>query len=435
MRGALFAILLIACPLAAEEAVRLEERFPVGTRHKVRTRVDLSGELTPPPAKGKPATPVTIKGSSAIDYEERILDASEGKITRALRHCERFDFKRTIAGKEQEIALRPEVKRLVVLRKGHTESAFSPDGPLLWGELDVVRTDVFIPALVGLLPTKEVREGDSWQASEAAVQELTDLEKVESGGIECKLEKITRVGKRRLARVLLKGTVKGVGEDGTASHRLQGTFHHDLEGGYLADLVLNGVMSLLDKDGKEAGKVEGRFVMMRSPGGSAVGLGDEAVKRIKTEPDDENTRILYDNPDAGVKFLYPRAWRLTREMGGQIALDGPAGDGLLITIDPAGKTPTVKQLRDEAQQWITKQKGSVIREQPAVTLRSTPPLEWFAVEAKVGGQTFWMDYYATRQTEGGATVAARMQPANVKPSRKDVSMIAGSISLRTPRKK
>jgi hypothetical protein len=46
-----------------------------------------------------------------------------------------------------------------------------------------------------------------------------------------------------------------------------------------------------------------------------------------------------------------------------------------------------------------------------------------------------MDYYATRQAEGGATVAARMQPANIKMSRKDASLIAGSISLRAPRKK
>jgi hypothetical protein len=435
MRLGALALLVVAQLAAADEAVRMEEKFPVGARHKVRVRVELTGSLKPPPGKGKPAEPVRIEGSSSIDYEERILSQSGGVINRSLRLCERFEMKRSIAGKQQQLALRPEVRRLVVLRKGHTESAFSPDGPLYWGELDVVRTDVFIPALTGLLPSRAVRPGEVWQASGASVQELTDLEKVEAGGMDLRLERIVKDGKRRLAKVQLSGTVKGVGEDGTASHKLQGLYHFDLDEGYLADLVLNGEMSLLDKDGKEAGKVEGRFVMVRTPGGSAEGLSDEAVRKLKTEPDEENTRILYDNPDAGVRFLYPRAWRLTREMGNQYALDGPEGEGVLITLDSPGKTPTARQLKEEARQWVEKQKGAVLREQDSVTLRASPRLDWFGLEARMGGDAFWMDYYVTVQEAGGATLAARSRHASLKQSRKDTSMIAGSISIQAPRKK
>jgi hypothetical protein len=385
--------------------------------------------------KGKATGPVKVEGTSAIDYEERILAVADGVITRTLRECKRFDFKRTLAGRDQEIALRPGVRRLVIMRKGHTESGFSPDGPLTWGELDVVRTDVFIPALVGLLPGKAVRKGDTWGALPAAVQELTDLEKVEEGGIECKLDEIVTIGKRRLARVTLRGTVKGIGEDGPTTHKLTGTFHHDITDGYMADLVLNGVMTLLDRGGKEAGKIEGRFAMLRSPGGTAEALGDEAVRRLKAEPDDENTRLLYDNPELGVRLLHPRSWRVSREGGGQVTLDGPAGDGMLITLDAPGKTPTLKQLRDEATEWIKKNKGTFVREQAPATLRRTPPLEWFAVEAKLGEQSYWLDYHATRQEQGGATAAARLSAANVKLTRKEASAIAASIVVRPPRKK
>ena len=51
-----------------------------------------------------------------------------------------------------------------------------------------MRTDVFAPALVGLLPADAVRVGDRWSAAEVAVQELTDLEKIEEGKLECRLE-------------------------------------------------------------------------------------------------------------------------------------------------------------------------------------------------------------------------------------------------------
>ena len=43
---------------------------------------------------------------------------------------------------------------MVVIKAGERKAPFSPDGPLTWGEIDVVRTDVFNPALVpGLLPS------------------------------------------------------------------------------------------------------------------------------------------------------------------------------------------------------------------------------------------------------------------------------------------
>ena len=65
------------------------------------------------------------------------------------------------------------------------ERPFSPDGPLTWGEIDVVRTDVFNPARIpGLLPAGPVKKGQTWKASAAAVAELTDMEKVEDGALD-----------------------------------------------------------------------------------------------------------------------------------------------------------------------------------------------------------------------------------------------------------
>src|SRR5262249_7074273 len=170
----------------------------------------------------------------------------------------------------QELVLRPAVRRLVILRNGNTEVPFSPDGPLMWGEIDAVRVDVFTPALAGLLPAKAVRVGDKWDAADSAVQEMTDLEKIESGKLECKLERVVNSGKRQLARVSFTGTVSGVGEDGPVKHRLTGHYHFDLDGKYLSDLTLNGVTLMVDKDGKEMGRIEGNFVLTREPGGKTV---------------------------------------------------------------------------------------------------------------------------------------------------------------------
>ena len=71
---ALAGILPFADGARADEPVRLQEHFPVGYQYHVHTRVDLTGTLTPPAEKGKPAPkPLTVKGEGAIEYDERVL--------------------------------------------------------------------------------------------------------------------------------------------------------------------------------------------------------------------------------------------------------------------------------------------------------------------------------------------------------------------------
>src|SRR5262249_22315628 len=65
-----------AAPGGAEESARLQEQFPAGYQYHVSTRVQLSGTLTLPPEKDKPAPkPLPITGESAIDYDERVVAA------------------------------------------------------------------------------------------------------------------------------------------------------------------------------------------------------------------------------------------------------------------------------------------------------------------------------------------------------------------------
>src|SRR5207302_5852533 len=119
-------------------------------------------------------------GKSAIEYDERVLTAdTDGQVQKTFRIYRRIDFQRKVGDRPQESTIRPSVRRLVVLRHENAEVPFSPDGPLTWGEIDLVRTDVFTPALLGLLSEKAVNLGDRWKASKAAIQELTDMERIE----------------------------------------------------------------------------------------------------------------------------------------------------------------------------------------------------------------------------------------------------------------
>jgi len=417
----------------AEEPVQLREQFPASYQYHVSTRVEISGTLTLPPVKGKPAPkPLTVKGDSTLEYDERVLAVTkEGRVERTARLYRRVDFQRTVGGRPQEGTLRPEVRRLVLLRHKQLKVPFSPDGPLTWGEIDLVRTDVFSPALTGLLPDRAVRRGDRWKATPAAVQELTDLERIEEGGVECRLEEITTLDRRRYARIALKGTVRGINEDGPNQQQLEGYYFFDLESRHLSYLSLKGVHLLLDKDGKEAGRVEGRFVLTRRTGRPSKDLTDEALKAVTLEPNADNTLMLYDNPSVGIRFLYPRRWRVAGVHGRQVAIDEAQGSGMLFTLEPPARVPTGAQFLGESRAYFKQQaKVKVLRvEQPRQLQKG---LEQFALDLEVAGKAATMDYYVIRQAAGGATLAARLLPADLGNLRKDVERIARSVVISRP---
>src|SRR5262245_5880442 len=135
----------------AQDPIRLQEKISEGYQYHVSCQVHISGNLMVPGEKDKTLPKqLPIKGRSVIDYDERILSiAKSGQVDKTLRIYRKVDFQRTVGDRPQEATIRPEVRRMVVLRLNQVEVPFSPDGPLMWGELDLVRTDVFTPALSG----------------------------------------------------------------------------------------------------------------------------------------------------------------------------------------------------------------------------------------------------------------------------------------------
>ena len=149
LRGALAALLGLMASLglpgvSRTQTVQLREKFPAGYQYHVSTRTELTGTLALPPEKNQ-GTPksLRVEGSSVIEYDERVLvaDGSQ-RVGKTIRICTRMDFQRKTGNELQASTLRPAVRRLVVLRHDQTEVPFSPDGPLQWSEIDLVRNGI-----------------------------------------------------------------------------------------------------------------------------------------------------------------------------------------------------------------------------------------------------------------------------------------------------
>lgn len=421
LTAVLTALLAAGLPPAvrADEPVSLKESFQPGERYSVSLRVDLDGRLSVPVEKETTPRLLTLVGTSALRYDERVLPADDPEASRVVRKYQAVDIRRTVADREQKADVRPEVRRMVVLRSARAKVPFSPDGPLIWDEIDVVRTDVFCPVLVpGLLPARPVNVGDHWLATASAVVDLTDMDTLDEGGFTVTFAAVATLNGKRMAKLTVAGTVKGVDENGPCRHRLDGTGYFDLESRRLTYLSVKGSKELLDQNGKPAGRVDGRFVMERGPS-EAADLGDEALAKLELKPTADNTLLRYDNPALGVKFLYPRRWRVGAVQGNQLTLDGPNGAGLLLTAEPTDKTPTPAAYQAEVRKTLAELKADVPA-WPAAADR-------FGLDAELKGEKLRLEYAVVQKPAGGLLLAARLPRADAGVLGKDVERLLASL--------
>ena len=432
--GGLLTTLLIAALASratAQEAVTLAEPFKPGHTTKVEVQVKLTGKLAVPTEKGKAPQVVPVVGASKLVYEERLLEPDDAALLKTVRAYRDVAFERTVGDAKQDAGIRPSVRRMVVIKAADKKAPFSPDGPLTWGEIDVVRTDVFNPALIpGLLPPDPVKPGQAWKASAAAVSELTDMEKVEEGSIAVELVGVTKVNDRRLARLKLSGTVRGVNEDGPNRQKIDGTAYFDLESNVLTYLSVKGTHELLDGKGQTVGVIEGQFALTRTPVAKMpADLSDASLRDLDLKPNGENDLLLYDNTDLGVRLLYPRGWRIGAVQGRQVTLDHRRGAGILITVEPPERVPAPDDYLKEVSGFLTKEKAQITATEKPVRVRAEPvTLDRFALDATTGTEKVRLEYAILKQTDGGLTVAARL-PAADTGVRPEVTRIIRSLSV------
>ena len=233
------------------DTYRIAESFAKDAQYHVICQVEIAGTLSVPATDKSPAAKsLKVAGKSAIQYDERILQLRpDRQVERTVRWYRQLEFERKVGDEDQHSKLRPEAHRLVILRTKQYEVPFCPTAPLLWSEIELVRTDVFVPALQGLFPTQTVRVGDRWRPDNLAIQELTDVEKIDQADFTCTLDKVTTLLGRRTAHVSFQGKVRGVGEDGNALHDLRGSYYFDLDANFLSYLYVKGTHHLLDNGG------------------------------------------------------------------------------------------------------------------------------------------------------------------------------------------
>src|SRR5262249_59727223 len=97
--------------------------------------------------------------------------------------------------------------------------------------------------------------------------------------------------------------------------------------------------------------------------------------------------------------------------------------------DRRERVRTATAFLNESRDWLVKQKAKLVRSYSPKRLREQPPLDAFALEAEMGGQKLWLDYYVTSQSGGGVTLAARLLQDDLTILRREVDRLARSVTV------
>jgi hypothetical protein len=431
-----FALLVVAAlagittaqPPPAPEKVLLYEDFQTRKPVRIDIGTTLSGRLALPDREnkrdGKPEV-VTVTGTARLDYDEVLLPRdAEGNLV-ALRQYRDVEFRRRLGDTDQQAGVRAGVRRMVVLRNAAGKKVpFSPDGPLTLAEIDVVRTDLFSPVLVtGLLPKPPAGVGNTWPASDAAVVELTDFNEVEKNELVIELAAFLMIDGRKHAKLTIAGTVRGTGEDGVSIQTFAGTGYFDTERKIFVSLSLSAKNQLLGPDGKTVnGEVAGTFVVRRAYVTDSP-LTAEVVKGFEPTPTDAKTRLLFNDPEFGATFTYPRRWRLGTVGQGRLTVNEATGAaGIQLTRYAPDGTTVDKQFA-EAKELAARQKWTVTG--------ATPPKDGrFTLSVTTDkGDNLKLDTRVLSTADGVTVLSARYPVARAAELLPQIDSILDGVTL------
>lgn len=215
--------LLLAVPLGlattafAETSVRLA---PSGDRPEIETvtvEVELGGELQLPATSDQVTQshqPVAAKAKLVFD------ELQQPSREQSVRYYRSVEGTAGTDGQAKPLALR-DSRRLMAVRDGNHARQFMPvEGLLDRSELELLKTFADPLSLAGLLPAREVPEGETWTHEAEAMRSLLGIDSV---GV-CEASSVLSESNEHFARCQIAGVVHGVADGASVELEIDGVY-------------------------------------------------------------------------------------------------------------------------------------------------------------------------------------------------------------------
>ena len=350
-------LLLSALPLSAGPRVSLQESSDSSRVVRVIGDASAEGQSQTPQAGGK-AVALKSEIKALWQYHEVRLPSGgvDGETYRALRHYGPLEVRVQVAEQVTNPRLRDFMNVIVAEGKSDGIRFFSPKGPLMSHELEVLDTPVDALALLALLPNDPVEQGDDWKPANWVLQFLTGVEAVEKSELTCTAVKVTETEVSFKVDGKITGGLLGAGTEIT----LKGTCLFDVKQELLteADLTLTEKRSVspVTTGLNLTTKVRILRSLDKDPS-----LSEGAIQGLATAATPESLLILAEAPEWNLRWKHDRNWHVFHRTP-QVAVLRLLDRGSLLAqcniapIKPAkpGEHMGEKEFQQEVQKAIGK---------------------------------------------------------------------------------
>jgi hypothetical protein len=215
------AIVAITAGSAWSQTIQLTETSHEGDCFRVTTETNLNGNLKV--MRDGKQTLVKVSAKNEHQFLERTLAIEKGLVQRSARYYSAAASRATIGESKLERFLSGDRKLIVAQRTGDSLLCYSPAGPLTQQEVEVTSEHFDTLHLAGVLPSKEIKLGDSWKLDSEVAQSLCLFDGLISHELMAKLKQADAA----TAIITIEGTAKGIENGAMASLTVAATVRFD----------------------------------------------------------------------------------------------------------------------------------------------------------------------------------------------------------------
>jgi hypothetical protein len=304
---AIASVILVPMAKGADEPLVLRPAKPMATQ--VEARLEVTGELklfaTPGgPVQQKSTIPLVV--SAHLRYSDRPLPAGGKTLRHSVRLFDQAQVKMHVGKGDVKSQLSDDRRLIVVAETKDDLELFSPSGPLQRDELELLTVPGDSGLLDLLLPTREVKAGDTWEPPIEVLTRLLRLDVVNQNDVKVELLRVDQ----GIAIISIAGSASGGVEGVTSDIELSGKLNFDLSKKCCTWLALYLKEDRAASLGAPGFATTSQIRVAVAPRDAPAELSDEALAGLKTSPD-ESTRLLrFVSQPQGFEFIYEPDWRV-----------------------------------------------------------------------------------------------------------------------------
>jgi hypothetical protein len=409
-------------------------RSKVGDQYRIVNSSRFKGWTEiPPAAADKEPIRSEFAGASKVVFRERQLPpAPKDPASRLFRVYDAVEYNRSVGEKEEKARLRQQVRRVLLDPLAQGFVIYSPDGPMRLAELSMLSDHSHLPQLETFLPEKDLKVGDTWPADNSALCELTGLDSIESGTVECKFEGEVTIQDVPFVQISASGNFVGLTGSQKSRCQLRAGIYLDPKTARFVSMRAVGKQETLGPNDKPAGEVQVDFQVLVEPSQDDAELADAAVDQLPAVSTPELLRLVFEIPERGFRLTHSRQWILQRVDADRFFFAGP-NVSFVVTLEPDGKLPSPQAYQDQVVSYMKEQK---------IETKETKPIEskeieggamgHFQFEATIKERVSLLDYWVRSVADRGITVASNAASPVAEGVLADLESIVASAEFFQP---